>query len=224
MASALSASSAYRIVDAFHPTLLCDEGDTYLKNDEQLRGIFNSGHDREGAYKLVCVEGSKGWEVRCFSTWAAKVLALIGDAPLTVDDRSVIIKLHRKKRSDSITRLRGHEEEITNLGRQCARWAADHIDQVRGRDAKVPDKISSDRSHDNWRFMLLIADVVGPAWGVRARAAACVMEGAGIDSEPDTMGARLLLDIKTVFEDRNNPKALTITDLINGITDIDEAP
>ncbi len=224
LASAVSAASVYRIVDAFHPTLLCDEGDTYLKNDEAIRGIFNSGHDREGAYKLITVEVAKGFEAREFSTWSAKAIGMIGDPPETIEERSIPIKLRRKKRSESITKLRGHVQEIKNLGRKCARWAADNIEALRGRDATVPQAITSDRACDNWRVLLVLADVISPEIGVEARKAAVVIEEAGIQTEPSSKGKRLLADVRTVFKNRGDPDALLIGDLINGILDLEESP
>ena len=224
LASAMSAASVYRIVDAFHPTLLCDEGDTYLKNDEAIRGIFNSGHDREGAYKLITVEVAKGFEAREFSTWSAKAIGMIGDPPETIEERSIPIKLRRKKRSEPITRLRGHVQEIKNLGSKCARWALDNIEALRGRDATVPQAITSDRACDNWRVLLVLADVISPQTGVEARKAAVVIEEASIQAEPNSKGKRLLADVRTIFKNKGDPDALLIGDLINGILELEESP
>jgi hypothetical protein len=40
--SNISAPSLYRVVDKFSPTLLVDEADSFLQDNEQLRGIINS--------------------------------------------------------------------------------------------------------------------------------------------------------------------------------------
>ena len=213
MASNLTASSVFRVVDQWHPTLIVDEADTFLKNSEDLRGVLNSGHDREGAYIIRAVG--------TFSTWAPKAIALIGAPPDTLDDRSVTIKLRRKLMSEKVTSLRGRAQEIKNLGRKGARWAADNLKSLCKRDASVPDKITNDRAADNWRPLLTVADQIGDEWPEKAGRAALVMEGAKQDAEPDTVSTRLLADIRSVFRNRKfekgEPEALKIAELIAGL-------
>ena len=127
MASNLTAASVFRVIDQWHPTLIIDEADTFLKNSEELRGVLNSGHDREGAFVIRTIETGKSFEVKTFSTWGPKTIAFIGTAPDTLEDRSIAIKLRRKLRSEKITKLRGQSQEIKNIGRKAARWAADNL-------------------------------------------------------------------------------------------------
>ncbi len=61
-----SAASIFRIIERFQPTLLLDEADTHLKNNDELRGIINSGHHRTAAYVLR-VAGDE-LEPKLFST------------------------------------------------------------------------------------------------------------------------------------------------------------
>jgi hypothetical protein len=68
-----------------------DEADSFLKLNEELRGIINSGHTRSGAQVLRCAEPN--FEPRAFSTWCPKVIALIGRLPSTIEDRSLIVPL-----------------------------------------------------------------------------------------------------------------------------------
>ena len=166
MASNLTASSVFRVVDQWHPTLIIDEADSFLKNSEELRGVLNSGHDREGAFVIRTVEVSKGYDIRTFSTWSAKAIALIGAAPDTLEDRSIGIKLRRKLKSEKIVRLRGQAQSIKNLGRKAARWGDDNLEALRGHDAHVPFQIVNDRAADNWRTLLSIADYVAPNMGL----------------------------------------------------------
>jgi putative DNA primase/helicase len=46
MAANCSPSSVYRVVEGFRPCLLIDEADSFLSDNEQLRGVLNSGHRR----------------------------------------------------------------------------------------------------------------------------------------------------------------------------------
>ncbi|MGO8780423.1 MAG: DUF3631 domain-containing protein [Rhodomicrobium sp.] len=224
MASNLTASSVFRVIDQWQPTLIIDEGDSFLKNSEELRGVLNSGHDREGACVLRTVETGKGHTIKEFSTWAAKAIALIGAAPDTLEDRSIPIKLRRKLRSEKIVRLRSCVQEIKNIGRKCARWSADNLEELRGRDAAVPRELVNDRAADNWRVLLDIAEQIGGEWPARARVAALAVEG--VESEPDADGGegiRLLADCRTVFEKRD-ATVLSAADIIVELCNLEENP
>jgi putative DNA primase/helicase len=124
--------------------------------------------------------------------------------------------------SEKVTSLQGRAQEIKNLGRKGARWAADNLESLCKRDALVPDKIINDRAADNWRSLLNIADQIGGEWPEKARRAALAMEGARQDAEPDTESRRLLADIRSVFRnhkfEKGEPEALKIAELIAGLT------
>ena len=49
----LTAAVLFRLVDAHRPTLLLDETDSYINDNEELRGLLNAGH-RRGARVLRC--------------------------------------------------------------------------------------------------------------------------------------------------------------------------
>src|SRR5260221_1458419 len=68
-----STAALYRVIERFRPTLLIDEVDAWLKDNEEARGILNSGHTRDLAFVLRCNAESN--EPERFSTWARKVLA-----------------------------------------------------------------------------------------------------------------------------------------------------
>lgn len=53
-ASNISSAAVYRTVEEYHPTLLLDEADTFIRDNEELRGIINSGHTRDEAYVIRC--------------------------------------------------------------------------------------------------------------------------------------------------------------------------
>ncbi len=52
---AISPAALYRSIDAWKPTLLIDEVDACMKDNEELRGIINSGHTRDSAYVIRTV-------------------------------------------------------------------------------------------------------------------------------------------------------------------------
>ena len=51
-ASSISPAALFRAVDAWNPTLLIDEVDACMRDNEELRGIINSGHTRDSAYVI----------------------------------------------------------------------------------------------------------------------------------------------------------------------------
>jgi len=42
----VSPSALFRVIEELQPTLLIDEGDTFLRNNDELRGILNAGYSR----------------------------------------------------------------------------------------------------------------------------------------------------------------------------------
>ena len=50
-----TAAAIFRTIEAARPTLLIDEADTFLTNNEEIRGVLNSGHRRSGAFVLRLV-------------------------------------------------------------------------------------------------------------------------------------------------------------------------
>src|SRR5262249_56833206 len=42
-------AALFRVVEGHRPTLLVDEGDTFLFDNDELRGVLNSGHRKGGA-------------------------------------------------------------------------------------------------------------------------------------------------------------------------------
>ena len=55
-ASNISPAALFRSTEAWQPTLLVDEADSFLAENDELRGVLNSGHSRATAY-VIRVEG-----------------------------------------------------------------------------------------------------------------------------------------------------------------------
>ena len=56
LASNISASAIFRYVEEVQPTLMIDEADSFIKDNEEMRGILNSGHTKTAAYVIRNVE------------------------------------------------------------------------------------------------------------------------------------------------------------------------
>lgn len=220
-AANLTAAALFRAVEAFRPTLLVDEADTFLAVREELRGLLNSGHTRPFAVVVRTVGDNH--EVRTFSTWAPKAIALIGNLPNTLEDRSIILRMRRKARGETVQPLRADRiyDELTELRRKCARWAADNLDALRVADPAIPDGLS-DRAADNWRPLLAIADACGGTWPQDAREAALALSG---DAQAPDQGieALLLADLHALFTERQKDRLPTAT-IIEHLVAMQERP
>ena len=96
LSSNITAPAVFRTVDAYCPTLIIDEADTFLSLKEELRGVLNSGNRKNTAYVIRLVLVGDDYEPKLFSTWCPKAFALIGRLPDTLEDRSIVVTMHRK--------------------------------------------------------------------------------------------------------------------------------
>jgi putative DNA primase/helicase len=210
-----SAAAIFRVVELQRPTLLIDEADTFLPENEELRGILNSGHRQGGS--VVRTVGEQ-FEPRSFSTYAPCAIALIGKLPSTIADRSVAIELRRRRADEAIEPFRfDRTEHLDRLARKAARWAADNATDVRGTDPEMPAGVFN-RVADNWRPLLAIADRAAGEWPTRARLA---IQRAGECEQ--SLCELLLSDIHAIFADPDIDR-VTSADLIAFLIAIEGRP
>lgn len=213
----ITTSALFRMILEYTPTLLIDEADTFIKDNEELRGILNGGHDRQSSYVYRTVGDEH--KVGRFNVWGAKAISGIGHLPDTLRDRSILLELRRKKKTEVVERLRRVPEESFSVLRQkLCRWAEDNMDVLKNSQTSLPDELN-DRAQDNWEPLLAIADCVGGNWGEKARQCALIMNST--DQDPQSVGESLLTDIKKVFDQRNIDQ-LSTDELIKGLCE-DEA-
>lgn len=216
--SNISAASLFRVVEKYKPTLIIDEADAFLKDNEELRGILNSGHTRGTAYVIRTV--GEDHEPRSFSTWCPKAIALIGDLPRTLTDRAIVIPMRRKRPDELITKLPLDVSALLGATRRrCLRWADTEAAYLNPSPA-CPSGLN-DRAADNWSMLLAIADTAVSGWPERARAAALALTGNGEDNE--AAGVMLLSDLKTLFQDRDVGRLLS-SDIVSALTLLEDRP
>lgn len=212
-------AAIFRTIEAVQPTLLIDEADTFLTEDaSELRGILNSGHRRIGAVTRLVGDDH---EPRMFSTWAATAIAAIGRLPDTLEDRSVPIRLRRRRPDEPVEPLRiDRTPHLDRLARMAARWAADTFEQLRDADPVLPASITN-RAADNWRPLIAIADAIGGDWPERARQVALALT-AGQDGQ-SSMKAMLLEDIRVVLS-RGKLDRISSAHLVSALVELDGRP
>lgn len=199
--SGMTPATLFRLVETYRPTLLIDEADSFATDNEELRGLLNSGHSRDAA-RVVRVEesGDGKREVRTFSTWSPKAWACIGHMPGTVESRSIIATMQRKPPGVGVARL--GRKKFPELQRKCVRWAADHAVAVGAFECEPPGWMG-DRDFDSWLPLLAVAHAAGGHWPDTALAAARVMTGAAAATAEASagVGVELLRDIRDKFGD-----------------------
>jgi putative DNA primase/helicase len=213
VAANISPAATFRVIEAHCPTLLIDEADSFLKDNEELRGVINSGHTRQSAYVIRTVGDDH--EPQQFSTWGAKAISGIGHLSETIMDRAVILELRRKLPTESVQRLRHAERGMFDrLASQLARFAEDAAAEIRNARPELPDALN-DRAQDNWEPLLAIADYAGADWPHIARDAALRLSGS--EQEAMSPSAELLTDIQEAFETKATDRLSTAA-LIEALT------
>jgi putative DNA primase/helicase len=220
LASNITSAALFRSIEKWQPTLLIDEADTFMRQNDELRGIVNSGHTRTTAHIIRC-EGDNN-EPQLFNTFAAKAIAGIGKQADTIMDRSIEIAMRRRLQEEQVQRFRiDRPKECEELARQCMRWAQDYEDAIRNADPEVPACLN-DRAADNWRPLLQIADVAGGSCPDKAREALkalCDEES----TEEESTGVMLLRDMQTCFQLSTTGRILS-EDLLTFLLDIEDRP
>jgi len=195
VASNITSATVFRTVEKYTPTLLIDEGDTFIPGDEGLRGILNSGHTRSGAQIIRLVPKDNDYEPRTFSTWCPKLIALIKQLPSTLEDRSIVVPHRRRAKGERVQKMRlDRLAPLEPVARRLARWVTDQLDGLKRADPAVPDALG-DRAADNWRPLLAIADAAGGAWPEKARKAALALSLSVDDPSIDVLVLAALQDV-----------------------------
>jgi hypothetical protein len=218
--ASVTPAAIFRVIESHDPTLLIDEADTFLRDNEELRGMLNSGHRRgAGVLRIVGEEHAP----RAFATYGACAIALIGALPDTLHDRAITIDLKRRLASEKVEPFRpDRAENLEVLARQAARWTADNAERVAAIDPEMPANIIN-REGDNWRPLIAIADAAAGTWPQRARQAAQAAHNAG--ASDDALVELLLGDIRDIFgKGEDMVPEIASADLVKSLVDIEGHP
>ena len=203
-ASNVTPAAMFRMLELHQPTFLVDEADTFLKVNEELRGILNSGHTKSAAYVMRCAGDDN--IPRRFCTWGAKAIASIKELPDTITDRSIVIPMRRKLAICKCKRLIEPVpgDVFDQLRRKIVKWCEDNSADVASKSVRRVRGLH-DRAYDNWCPLLQVAKTLGPEWYERARSAALKL--AAHDTAEDSAAAVLLLqDLQQLFKDEKTDR------------------
>ena len=207
-----TSAALFRTIEEYGPTILLDEADTYLGDDNDLRGLINGSQRRSSAQALRMVKVGDNWKSACFGTFCPKVIAGIGSLPGTIRDRSLRLELLRRAADTPEMPYWGDrdKDETKAIRQKMTRWTQDNAALVhRPRpDVHFPSGLH-DRARDAWTPLLSIAERAGGEWaGDCGRAwRACEAITAATKDETD-YAEMLLADIRQVFHDAGDPPSL----------------
>jgi len=222
----VSAAVLVRKVAGQKPALLLDESDAAFRGEkdyaEALRAVLNAGHRRGGVASL-CVKKGADFELVDFPVFGPKAIAGIGKLPDTVTDRSIPIRMKRRAPNESVARFRWCEarQEAEFVAEGLRLWAAANIQVLQDARPDIPPQLD-DRAADGWEPLLAIADAAGGDWPRRAHRAALALS-VGDTRDDDSLGVRLLQDIRTVFQNRQVDR-LPSADIVAALVGMEEAP
>lgn len=194
VAANMSAAYLYHMIERYMPTMLIDEGDTFLRKGSDLTGIINSGHTQISGY----VGKMSGGQPKTHPAFCGKVLAMIGQPADTTYSRCLPIHLRRKLPDEIVDPLyHADMAEFAQLKSKIVRWAIDQraaIEKARPPRLKVP----LSRMADNWVPLLMVALVGGEELLKRATAAGERLAAEAGDQLSDV--EHLLRDIKAILD------------------------
>jgi hypothetical protein len=215
-----SEASLFRSVEMWTPTIIVDEADTILVENEPLRAVINSGYTR-GSGVLRCIGDDN--TPHLFMTFCPKALGMKGrKLPDTTLSRCTIIEMRRKKNTERAEHFKHIDDEnLGELRSQCMRFAIDSVEALKVAKPEMPDGFDN-RAGDNWTLMIAIADHAGGEWPEKARQAAIVVSKVVAAAE-SSIGVRLLADIKVLFDEADDNCMLSKV-LVAKLTANEEGP
>jgi putative DNA primase/helicase len=211
IASNVTIGALFRAIDTCRPTLFIDEADTFLAGNGIMRGIINSGNTWRTAYVLRLTRkvgqasrlstdvpsqpSSESAEtgLKKYSCWCPKVIAMIGQVPDTIADRSIVVPMSRKLVTETCAPLA--ELNTTEIKSKCARFALD-MAQFISEAGKIRGEGLNDRAADTFDPLYIIARLAGGGWEQKLHAAALALNA---DAHSHHSGTELLTDIVSIF-------------------------
>jgi hypothetical protein len=212
----VSVAVLFRLIEKYKPTVLADECDAWLRENDELRGLLNAGHRRGG--RVYRCEGDRN-DVRGFDVFSPVVLCGLGKLPETLFDRSIVIRLDRAVRGELQAQFDSRRvEKETELCRRVARFIADNKARWESCDPALPEGVYN-RLADNWRPLFAVAEIAGGEWPARAAAAFRSLVRTD-DLDAQGLGVTLLSDIRQVFD----REEMFSRELVEKLSALEESP
>jgi putative DNA primase/helicase len=217
LSASVSPASIFRAIELYKPTFLIDEADTFQNLNEELRGLLNASHLRASSQVIRTVGDEH--EPRTFSTWCPKAISLIGRLPDTLNDRSIVIEMKRRKKDEQCERFSAIEAhpDLEFFAKKIARWVKDRFESIR--QARPEAEGIDLRLYDNWMPLLAVADIAGGQWPKWVRIAAGWFVAKAADSP--SIKVELLTDMVAIMAGADR---MFSEDIIKALGDMADRP
>jgi Protein of unknown function (DUF3631) len=193
------------------PTLLLDEVEALnsknrSESSQAILAILNAGH-RKGATIPRC--DGPNHELKLFAVYGPKAFAAIGRLPDTLTDRSIVVTMQRRTRTQKVERFlaaraTAEAKPIRNGVASFAKAYQSAIGQAYGRLLGIDLEFLSDRDADLWIPLFAVCAVSAPDRVEELKGCAVTLSGAKAgDDANDSRPLRLLADIKAAWPDGN---------------------
>ncbi len=222
-AAQVSPASLFRMIEAVKPTVMMDEADQTLKNNDDLIGLINAGHRKRQANVIRVQEVNGGFIPVMFSVWSPQVIAGIGRIKDTLEDRSIRIELRRRLPAEYVEKMPADLFERHSVTRQkIARWASDFPQAHIEADA-MPENLGNDRAQDNWEPLCKVALNIGGEWPERTDRAYRLIEQRHADDDLP-IPVQLVCDIWSLFEPRPYTKHIPTSSIVEDLNAMEDRP
>ena len=224
----ISEAALFRVVQELRPTLLIDEAQQLRDRSERsaaLHDLLAAGYVRGQPVYRVAKAGD-GFRVERYDAFGFKAIAMIGNLTDVLADRSIGIRMYRRAPHEAVARFRRLQvkAETAGLRERLEAWALANEARVREAYLRVePPAWLNDRASDNWAALWAVVEVADPSRLPELESAARSLEGDQQDLDRESLGVRLLGDIRRVF-DENGLDRLETTVLIEELCEDESAP
>jgi putative DNA primase/helicase len=187
------------LIDEGRPTLLIDETDGLISENDDLCDIVNSDCHRSSAF-VVRVSNPQNQRAQIFGitpaaetaaslgssppvmspgltlfpSWCPKAVVAAGRLPEFFADHCILIRTRRKTRKDHCEPLQNLGRYANSLRRKCARFVLDCSQRISEARPEIPQEISGDL-RAVWEPLLPLADLAGEPWSGLVRQTAIAL-------------------------------------------------
>jgi hypothetical protein len=206
--TAPSAAALYRMLED-SPTLMLDEvealnGKHPSETTQILLAVLNAGH-RKGATIPRCEPPTM--RVKQFPVYGPKLFAAIGRLPDTLLDRSIVIQMKRRKKTQVVARFRqvlaaAEAKPIHDGAERLVKAHYADIEQAYQRVVESDLAFLNDRDADLWTPLFTMCTVFDTTRLAHLKASAITLSATkASDDVDDSYALTLLRDIRTVWPD-----------------------
>ena len=221
----ISAAALFRLIPKYHPTMLLDEAQSYVKQDADIRSIIDGGYQKDRPAIRV---NPDTLEPEAFETFGPKALASIGHLVETIEDRGLQIEMTRKRSGVPVDQICDVPQgTFADIKRRLMRWTLDHREQLKPLPILRRPLFLDNRAWDKWRPLFTIAMLSGGPYPERVFNAARVF--VGTDQDQGSIGIEILSRLRPFFRERwvqlpRDFKFLPTTDVLTHLNADEEAP